>query len=69
MILAATAFVDLKTCADLWIYDQRAKLSFVLDVGRIYKVFDLKNYNFLYQISDNNVQEIKIRFTSISFFL
>ncbi|KAJ4762044.1 Transducin/WD40 repeat-like superfamily protein [Rhynchospora pubera] len=26
----------------------------------IYKVFDLKNYNFLYQISDKNVQEIKI---------
>ncbi|KAJ3675541.1 hypothetical protein LUZ60_004583 [Juncus effusus] len=26
----------------------------------IYKVFDLKNYNFLYSISDKNVQEIKI---------
>ncbi|KAF3339694.1 hypothetical protein FCM35_KLT15465 [Carex littledalei] len=26
----------------------------------IYKVFDLKNYNFLYQFSDKNVQEIKI---------
>ncbi|XP_018677502.1 uncharacterized protein LOC103974900 isoform X1 [Musa acuminata AAA Group] len=26
----------------------------------IYKVFDLKNYNFLYAISDKNVQEIKI---------
>ncbi|XP_039118309.1 uncharacterized protein LOC120254236 [Dioscorea cayenensis subsp. rotundata] len=25
-----------------------------------YKVFDLKNYNFLYSISDKNVQEIKI---------
>jgi hypothetical protein len=28
---------------------------------RIYKVFDLKNYNMLYSISDENVQEIKIR--------
>ncbi|KAJ0981091.1 hypothetical protein J5N97_009346 [Dioscorea zingiberensis] len=28
----------------------------------IYKVFDLKNYSFLYSISDENVQEIKIRF-------
>nr|CAD1822566.1 unnamed protein product [Ananas comosus var. bracteatus] len=27
----------------------------------IYKVFDLKNYSFLYAISDKNVQEIKIR--------
>ncbi|XP_042508278.1 uncharacterized protein LOC122084249 isoform X1 [Macadamia integrifolia] len=26
----------------------------------IYKVFDLKNYNFLYAISDKNIQEIKI---------
>jgi hypothetical protein len=28
---------------------------------RIYKVFDLKNYTMLYSISDENVQEIKIR--------
>jgi hypothetical protein len=28
---------------------------------RIYKVFDLKNYTLLYSISDENVQEIKIR--------
>jgi hypothetical protein len=42
--------------------------SLFLDVGSIYKVFDLKNYSFLYQISDDNVQEIKIRFTSIYFF-
>ena len=28
----------------------------------IYKVFDLKNYSFLYSISDKDVQEIKIRF-------
>eukprot|EP01018_Ginkgo_biloba_P018992 Gb_11511 [translate_table: standard] len=28
---------------------------------RIYKVFDLKNYNLLYSISGENVQEIKIR--------
>jgi hypothetical protein len=41
---------------------------FFFYVGSIYKVFDLKNYNFLYQISDDNVQEIKIRFTSICFF-
>jgi len=27
---------------------------------RVYKVFDLKNYNLLYSISDHNVQEIKI---------
>ncbi|KMZ58334.1 hypothetical protein ZOSMA_7867G00010, partial [Zostera marina] len=27
----------------------------------IHKVFDLKNYKFLYSISDKNVQEIKIR--------
>lgn len=27
----------------------------------IYKVFDLKNYVMLYSISDENVQEIKIR--------
>ncbi|RRT74861.1 hypothetical protein GW17_00026519 [Ensete ventricosum] len=29
-------------------------------LSSIYKVFDLKNYNFLYAISDKNVQEIKI---------
>ena len=27
----------------------------------VYKVFDLKNYTMLYSISDQNVQEIKIR--------
>jgi len=27
----------------------------------IYKVFDLKNYSFLYSVPDENVQEIKIR--------
>lgn len=34
----------------------------------IYKVFDLKNYSFLYAISDKNVQEIKIRLTFFYFF-
>lgn len=31
------------------------------NVDRIYKVFDLKNYTMLYSISDEHVQEIKIR--------
>lgn len=29
--------------------------------SRVYKVFDLKNYNILYEIRDRNIQEIKIR--------
>lgn len=34
----------------------------IIGGGRIYKVFDLKNYTMLYSISDEHVQEIKIRF-------
>lgn len=29
-------------------------------VGRVYKVFDLKNYNLLYSIADDNVQVIRL---------
>ncbi|VAI28872.1 unnamed protein product [Triticum turgidum subsp. durum] len=35
----------------------------------IYKVFDLKNYSFLYSIPDTNVQEIKIRSAPFSFLI
>jgi hypothetical protein len=35
----------------------------------IYKVFDLKNYSFLYSIPDENVQEIKNRFVLFSLVL
>jgi hypothetical protein len=69
MILPAIAVLELSFCADWSILDKQVTLfSLFLDVGSIYKVFDLKNYSFLYQISDDNVQEIKIRFTSIYFF-
>jgi hypothetical protein len=34
----------------------------ILILRSTYKVFDLKNYNFLYSICDKNIQEIKIRF-------
>eukprot|EP00898_Chlorokybus_atmophyticus_P004301 jgi/Chlat1/4872/Chrsp31S04889 len=40
--------------------DVNAKVLTYSAQDRVYKVFDLKNYNLLYQISDKNVQEIKI---------
>ena len=43
-----------------------SNILLLVNVISIYKVFDLKNYTMLYSISDTDVQEIKIRYLSLS---
>mmetsp|Transcript_29847 Transcript_29847/g.97196 ORF Transcript_29847/g.97196 Transcript_29847/m.97196 type:complete len:523 (-) Transcript_29847:230-1798(-) len=40
--------------------DVNGKVLTYSAMDRVYKVFDLKNYTFLYSVADTNVQEIKI---------